>query len=120
MALQFLRTIELPEHMGSGGFDHIAYHPGKGWLYAAHTINNALDVIDCHGDGYLHSIPNLTGVAGVLVSPEEDQIFTTNRGENTVGIFRWDAENKIVKVPVGVRPSSTFRARSLPTWVTRR
>jgi DNA-binding beta-propeller fold protein YncE len=105
MALHFLHTIDLPEHTGSGGFDHAAYHPARGWIYVAHTINNTLDVIDCHTDRYLHSIPGLTGVAGALVSQERDMIFTSNRGENTVGIFRSDAESDIVKVPVGIRPN---------------
>jgi DNA-binding beta-propeller fold protein YncE len=105
MALHILKFIDLPEHIGSGGFDHIAYHPGKGWLYAAHTINNSLDVIDCHSDRFLHSIPNLAGVAGALASPINDLIFTSNRGENTVGIFRPEAESELVKVPVGIRPN---------------
>jgi DNA-binding beta-propeller fold protein YncE len=95
----------LPEHLAPGGFDHAAYHPGKGWLYLAHTVNNALDVIDCQTDHYLHSIPDLTGVAGALVSPVKDQVFTSNRGENTVGIFSSESEGALVKVPVGVRPN---------------
>ena len=42
MALQFLNYIDLPEHLAPGGFDHAAYHPAKGWIYVAHTINNTL------------------------------------------------------------------------------
>lgn len=105
MALQFLKSIDLPEHIASGGFDHAAYHPANGRIYVAHTINNTLDVIDCLSDHFLHSIPGLNGVAGALVSPKEDQIFTSNRGENSVGIFRSDSENALVKVPVGIRPN---------------
>jgi DNA-binding beta-propeller fold protein YncE len=73
--------------------------------YVAHTANDAVDVIDCATDRYLHSIPNLTGVAGALVSDERDLIFTSNRGENTIGIFAPDDEAHPVKVPVGVRPN---------------
>jgi DNA-binding beta-propeller fold protein YncE len=105
MALQLLNSIDLPAHIAPGGFDHAAYHSSRGWLYVAHTINNTLDVIDCHSDRYLHSIPNLTGVAGVLVSEERDLIFTSNRGENTVGIFRSNAESELVKISVGMRPN---------------
>ncbi len=105
MALHLLYSLDLPEHIAPGGFDHAAYHPTRGWLYVAHTSNNALDVIDCHSDHYLHSITNLIGVAGALVSPEKDLILTSNRGENTVGIFRSNAENEIVKIPVGIRPN---------------
>jgi Uncharacterized conserved protein len=64
-----------------------------------------LDVIDCVHDRYLHSIPNLTGVAGALVSDERNLIFTSNRGENTVGIFAPDNEAGLAKVGVGIRPN---------------
>ena len=107
MGLHALGFIELPEHIGQGGFDHAAYHPANGCLYVAHTINNALDVIDCHSDRYLRSIPDLTGVAGALVYADKGLIFTSNRGENTVGIFHShaDEEHGLVKVPVGIRPN---------------
>jgi DNA-binding beta-propeller fold protein YncE len=105
MALHFLQSIDLPEHPAPGGFDHAAYHPDRGWIYVAHPINNTLDVIDCHTDRYQKSISGLTGVAGVLVSPDRDLIFTSNRGENTVGIFHSGSESKLLKVPVGIRPN---------------
>ena len=66
---------------------------------------NALDVIDCVGDRYMHSIENLTGVAGALVSDEQNLVFTSNRGENTVGIFAPDNEPSLAKVGVGIRPN---------------
>src|SRR5512137_128375 len=105
MTLKFLNYIDLPTHVKPGGFDHAAVHRRSGRLYVAHTINDAIDVIDCATDRYLHSIPNLAGVAGALVSDERDLVFTSNRGENTIGIFAPDAEAKLVKVPVGVKPN---------------
>ncbi len=105
MSLQFRTMIELPENAGQGGFDHAAYSQKTGRIYVAHTINNALDVIDCVTDKYLRSIPGLTGVAGALVSDERGLVMTSNRGENTVGIFHLDRETDIVKAPVGVRPN---------------
>ncbi len=105
MGLTHLGMIDLPEHLAPGGFDHAAYYATRGWLYVAHTANHALDVVDCAADRYLYSIPNLTGVAGALVSPEKDLVFTSNRGENTVGIFRPGEEDGLVKFPVGIRPN---------------
>jgi DNA-binding beta-propeller fold protein YncE len=105
MTLQHLGYIDLPAQAQPGGFDHAAVHGRREYLYVAHTINNAIDVIDCATDRYLHSIPNLTGVAGALVSEERDLVFTSNRGENTIGIFAPDAEANLVKVPVGVKPN---------------
>ena len=105
MALKHSGFIELPSHVKQGGFDHAAVHRATSSLYVAHTSNDALDVIGCAGDTYMHSIPNLTGVAGALVSDERDLVFTSNRGENTIGIFPTRDEQNIAKVQVGIRPN---------------
>ncbi len=105
MSLRRLGYNDLPEHVKPGGFDHAAVHRATVRLYVAHTANDALDVIDCAKDRYLHSIPNLAGVAGALVSNAHNLVFTSNRGENTVGIFSPDDETGLTKVPVGVRPN---------------
>jgi DNA-binding beta-propeller fold protein YncE len=85
--LELLGYVELPAHVGRGAFDHAAVHGGRGLLYVAHTANDAVDVIDCATNRYLRSIPDLPAVAGALVSEAHDLVFTSNRGENTVGIF---------------------------------
>jgi len=105
MGLQHRGYIELPANLKSGGFDHAAIHRANARLYVAHTANDALDVIDCAQDRYVHSIPNLSGVAGALVSDERDLVFTSNRGENSVGIFAPGDEKNLKKIPVGVRPN---------------
>lgn len=97
--------IELPEHQSAGGFDHAAVHAGLARLYVAHTANSALDVLDTETDTYLHSIPGLTGVAGALVSETTGWVFTSNRGENSVGMFMPDSESTLEKVSVGIRPN---------------
>ena len=103
--LELLGYVELPENVKPGGFDHAAVHRASARLYVAHTANDALDVIDCVHDRYSHSIQNLTGVAGALVSDEENLVFTSNRGENTIGIFAPDNEAGLAKVDVGIRPN---------------
>ena len=78
----------------------------------AHTANDAVDVIDCARQAYVSSISGLAAVAGVLVSEERDLAFTSNRGEDTVGIFPPGAEDSLTKVPVGIRPNGlAFDAR---------
>jgi DNA-binding beta-propeller fold protein YncE len=105
MGLEFSGHIELPENVKAGGFDHATIHRAGGRLYVAHTSNDALDVIDCVADRYLHSIPDLAGVAGALASDEHSLVFTSNRGENTVGIFSPQDEGALAKVSVGIRPN---------------
>jgi DNA-binding beta-propeller fold protein YncE len=105
MVLEHHTDIALPAHRKPGGFDHAAVHRASARLYVAHTANDALDVIDCATDRYLYSIPNLNGVAGALVSDERNLVFTSNRGENTVGIFSPEAEADLTKVAVGIHPN---------------
>lgn len=105
MILEPLGYIELPPHLKKGGFDHAAYHRSDGRLYIAHTANDAVDVIDCAADRYLRSIFGLTGIAGVLTAQERDLVFTSNRAEDTVGIFASDGNNQLAKVAVGHRPN---------------
>jgi DNA-binding beta-propeller fold protein YncE len=80
-------------------------HPGLARLYVAHTANNSLDVIDTQTDAYLHSIPGLVGVAGALVSETTGWVFTSNRGENSVGMFLPGSESNLEKISVGIRPN---------------
>jgi DNA-binding beta-propeller fold protein YncE len=104
-ALEHMGYVDLPAHTKPGGFDHAAVHGGRGLLYVAHTANDAVDVIDCATNMYLRSIPHLTGVAGALVSETNDLVFTSNRGEDTVGIFSPSREETVAKVKVGVGPN---------------
>lgn len=105
MALRQVGAIELPAHVKPGGFDHAAVHAAKQLLYVAHTSNDALDVVDCAGGRFLRSIPGLPGIAGALVSEERNLIFTSNRGENTIGVFSSDDEAGLIRVEVGGRPN---------------
>ena len=105
MILEQIGEVKLPAHDRPGGFDHAAVHGPRGRLYVAHTANDGLDVIDCVTNSYLGSIPRLGGVAGALVSEEHDLVFTSNRAENTVGIFSPAREEALVKVSVGVGPN---------------
>jgi DNA-binding beta-propeller fold protein YncE len=105
MPLECIEYIDLPQHAAHGGFDHVAVHGRRGLMYVAHTANDAIDVVDCATDTYLRSIPGLPRVAGALVSEEHDLVFTSNRGENTVGMFSPDRELAVAKVKVGIGPN---------------
>src|SRR5258706_916878 len=103
--LQRIGDIELLPHVGAGAFDHAAVHRRTGLVYVAHTANDAVDVIDGASGRFVESIGDLAAVAGALVSDEHDLVFTSNRGEDTVGLFEAAAPAKVVKVGVGVRPN---------------
>jgi DNA-binding beta-propeller fold protein YncE len=103
--LQRIGDVELPSHAGAGAFDHAAVHRRSGLVYVAHTANDAVDVIDGAAGRCVESIGGLAAVAGALVSDEHDVVFTSNRGEDSVGMFAAAAPAKVVKVGVGVKPN---------------
>jgi DNA-binding beta-propeller fold protein YncE len=120
MALRPLGFIDLPAHAKRGGFDHAAVHAPTGRVYVAHTANDAVDVIDVPLQRYLGSIPGLIGVAGALVA-EPDLVFTSNRGENTIGVFAAADAPRVEKIGVGIGPNGLAyeprRARLLAAHV---
>jgi DNA-binding beta-propeller fold protein YncE len=97
--------VALPKHEGKGAFDHAAVHAASGHVYVAHTANDAVDVFDPASKKYLFSVPRLAGVAGVLVSDEAQLIITSNRAENTIGLFAPGPGPQVLKIPVGVHPN---------------
>lgn len=103
MTLTLTGHVDLPAHKAKGGFDHAAVHAASGHVYVAHTANDAVDVFDAQR--YLYSIPDLPGVAGALVSDEANLVFSSNRTENTVGIFAPGPNPDVTKVKVGLGPN---------------
>jgi DNA-binding beta-propeller fold protein YncE len=103
--LQLSGYVGLPKHEGSGGFDHAAVHAQSGHVYVAHTANSAVDVFDPASRQHLFSVPQLPGVAGVLVSEEAQLIIASNRAENTIAVFPPGLNPRVSKVAVGVRPN---------------
>lgn len=105
MGLEQVGYVELPPHAGTGGFDHAAVHRRSRRIYVAHTANDAIDVIDGETRRHVGSIGGVTGVAGALVSDEHDLVFTSNRGENTVGIVSPSDGRVVAKIEAGHRPN---------------
>ena len=97
--------VDLPAHLGKGGFDHAAVHAASGHVYVAHTANDAIDVFDPARRRHLYSVPGLPGVAGALVSEEAQLVFSSNRAADTIGIFAPGPNPSVRKLDVGVRPN---------------
>jgi DNA-binding beta-propeller fold protein YncE len=105
MPLRHLGFIDLPPHAGAGGFDHAAVHERSGRVYVAHTANDAVDVLDVAAGKHVGSVGGLPAVAGALAVVSPELIVTSNRGENTVGVFTPDGPPTVTKIGVGVRPN---------------
>jgi hypothetical protein len=113
--LQHLDFIDLPPHVKDGGCDHAAVHEASGRSYVAHTANDALDIIEIEARKYIGSVPELTAVADGLVSKSSNLGFTSNRGENTVGIF---APADLLAFPALAPQPFQAQARVVDGWDT--
>jgi DNA-binding beta-propeller fold protein YncE len=87
------------------GFDHADVHLGSRRMYVAHTGADRIEVLDCASRSYLRALPDLPGVAGVLVDEEHDLLFSSDRGAARVSVFRCSDESPLGKVDVGPHPN---------------
>jgi DNA-binding beta-propeller fold protein YncE len=104
MSLERVGFISVPAGE-KAGFDHAdVYRPGRR-MYVAHTGADRVDVIDCRTRTFLRSLPDLPGVAGVLIDEEHDLLFTSDRGAARTSVFRCSDEQPLGQVAVGPHPN---------------
>ncbi len=87
------------------GFDHADVHLGRRRMYVAHTGADRIEVLDCQSRTYLHALPDLPGVAGVLADEAHDLLFSSDRGAARVSVFRSSNEELLGRVGVGPHPN---------------
>jgi hypothetical protein len=104
MSLELIRFIAVPAGE-KPGFDHAdVYRPDRR-LFVAHTGAARVDVFDCRTQTFLRSLPDLPGVAGVLIDEEHDLLFTSDRRAARVSVFRCSDEQPLGRVEVGPHPN---------------
>jgi serine/threonine-protein kinase len=87
------------------GFDHADVYRAGGRIYVAHTGADRVDVLDCKRREFLRSLPDLAGVAGVLIDEQGDLLFTSDRAAARVSVFRCSDEQLLGQVAVGPHPN---------------
>ena len=71
-----------------------------------------MDVLDCAERTFLRSLPDLPGVAGVLIDEEHGLLFTTDRAAARLSVFRCSDERLLGQVEVGPHPNGLAYDRS--------
>jgi hypothetical protein len=105
MSLERIGFVPLPPG-DEAGFDHAdVYLPGR-LVYVAHTGANRVDVIDSATHSFVRSLPDLPGVAGVLIDEADDFLFTSDRGCAQISVFRSSDEELVGQVAVGPYPNA--------------
>ena len=108
MALTRISFIPVPPGK-KPGFDHADVYRGRSpaasRLYVAHTGGDRIDIIDCLTNSHLGFLPDVPGVAGILIDSEQDFLFSSDRGCARVSIYRCSDETLLGRVAVGDRPN---------------
>jgi DNA-binding beta-propeller fold protein YncE len=87
------------------GFDHADVYRAGRRMYVAHTGADRVDVLDCERRVFLRSLPDLPGVAGVLIDEEHDLLCTSDRSAARVSIFQCSNESLLGQVDIGPHPN---------------
>jgi DNA-binding beta-propeller fold protein YncE len=87
------------------GFDHADTYRSGRRMYVAHTGADRVEVLDCEQRTFSHSLPDLPGVAGVLIDEQGDLLFTSDRAASRVSVFRCSDEQLLGQVEVGPHPN---------------
>jgi len=103
--LQRIGDIELPPHVGAGAFDQPPCTAAPAWSTSAHTANDASTSSTARPAVSWNRSAAWPRWRGALVSDDHDLVFTSNRGEDTVGMFAAAAPVKDRKIGVGVKPN---------------
>ena len=108
MALARVGFIPIPPGK-EPGFDHADVYrcksPVASRLYVAHTGADCIEIIDCLTNSYLGFLPDVPGVAGILIDSEQDFVFSSDRGCARASIYRCSDETLLGRVGVGERPN---------------
>jgi DNA-binding beta-propeller fold protein YncE len=108
MTLEHAGFVSLPPGPRAG-FDHADVYvqptDGASRLYVAHTGADRIEVIDCGRREYLRSLPDLPGVAGVLIDSAQDLLFSSDRGCARASVYRCSDEKLLGRVAVGPHPN---------------
>jgi DNA-binding beta-propeller fold protein YncE len=111
VALRSIGTVALPPHRGAGGFDHASVHADR--LYVAHTIDDAVEVVDLGRRRHEATLPGFPGVAGVAIREGRRLLVATCKRERHVAVAPLDDPARIRRIPVGDRPNGlALAARS--------
>jgi DNA-binding beta-propeller fold protein YncE len=84
MGLELRGEVQVPRHLGQGGFDHGDVHQPSGRVFVAHTANGTIEVIDGERLQLVATIPGCPEGSGVLCPSGAELVVAAARGSGEV------------------------------------
>lgn len=98
---------------GSDGYvDYLVIAPAGHILYAGYASANSLVVIDTDNNKVVATVGDLKDVRSIALVPELNLGFTSNRGENTVGVIDLKTHRLLRRTPNGRGPDAIIYNRA--------
>src|SRR6516165_10544511 len=108
--LRKVKDYDLPGPPGKR-FDYLTIDTDDGYLISAHLAANQTYVIDLHTDRVLATVTDTPGVEGVEYVPEFTKFYTSNAGDNTIGVVDMKQIKVVKKLKTESKPDgSTYAA----------
>jgi YVTN family beta-propeller protein len=107
--LKKVASLDLP---GPGGkrFDYLTIAADAHYLISAHLAAGQTYVIDLRTNTLVATIADTPGVEGVEYVPELNKLYTSNSGDNTIGVVDLKQMKVIKKLPTEAKPDGSAYA----------
>src|SRR5467141_3004581 len=108
--LKKLTEFDLPGPPGKR-FDYLTITPDDHYLISTHLAAGQTYVIDLRTDKVVATVADTPGAEGVEYVPELKKFYTSNAGDNTIGVVDLRQMKVIKKIPTKAKPDgSTYAA----------
>ena len=107
--LKSVTTFDLPGPAGKR-FDYLTIDYDDHYLLSAHLAAGLLYVVDLRTNKVVAAIPDVPGAEGVEFVPELKKVYTSDAGDNTIGIIDLKTMKLIKKLPTEAKPDGSAYA----------
>ena len=107
--LKQIATVDLPGPTGKR-FDYLTIDYDDHYLLSAHLAAGLLYVIDTQTNRLVKAIPGVPGVEGVEYVPELKKVYTSDSGDNKIGVIDLKTLTVIKTLPTEAKPDGSAYA----------
>jgi DNA-binding beta-propeller fold protein YncE len=108
--LKKIAALDLPGPKGQR-FDYLTMDDEDGYLLSAHLGPGILYVIDVRTNNLVKAIPGVPGITGLEYVPGLRKVYTSDWGEEKIGIVDLNKMSVIKRLPTAAKPNgSTYAA----------
>src|SRR5437016_2421580 len=104
--LKKIASIDLPGPKGQR-FDYLTMDEEDHWLLSAHLGPGILYVIDVQTNKLVQAIPGVPGITGVEYVPELRKVYTSDWGEEKIGIVDLQTVKVVKRLATAAKPNGS-------------